>query len=171
MTGIWDAFELPELQKVANFFTCGSGGESAENDVNSKVETRPKQRSLYLPSDEERSVIGQPINNRRDVEEKLILNKYAPKSRSYIGRAISEQQREDTNSSYQNDTETSDQCEDVVKIYSDNRQFGHDRLPEDLHHSLSGICRLPPNYGNIVVVVRRDVKNNTIAINFETKPS
>jgi hypothetical protein len=174
MTGIWHTFELPELQMVANFFTCGSGGESAEIDVNSKTADRPKQRSLYLPSDDERSVIGQSNNNRRDVEEKLILNRYAPKSRSFLGKANTEQQHEDTGTSksYQNDTETSDPCEDDVRIYFDfSRQFGHDRIPEDIHQSLSGISRLPPTYGNIIVVVQRDVKNNTIAINFESKPS
>lgn len=183
MTGIWDTFEIPEVMMVADFFTCGSGGENTERtaasevDNRTKMENRPKRRSLYLPSNEEGSVKSKATIN---IEENLILNRYAPKSRSIIEKSIPEEQQDESNTSMcRNDTETplvtSDSSRAEVTTCENDRNvdsYIHDRKREVEPNVIRPTqIQRAPNYGNVIVVVRRDVKNNTIAINFEEKPT
>lgn len=175
MKGIWDTFEIPEIANVAKFFTCGGGesGEISSDGINPpKTESkRPKRRSLYLPGNEEGSVKSKAIVS---IEENLILNRYAPKSRSIIGQPILEEEesacRDDTteaplNNSNSSRAQITSEHDTDSYIQSTSRPFGHDRSLKQ------GAIIHEPNYGNIIVVVRRDVKNNTIAINFEEKPT
>ena len=185
MKGIWDAFEIAEVVKFAELFSCGRGGESAEITTSSegiyppKIENRLKRRSLYLPGNDVGSVRSKTTVN---IEEKLILNRYAPKSRSIIGKSIPEEEestcRDDTaeaalNNSFSSRAHVTYENDMHYGIQSTSQPFGHDRMREIEKDAIlmQTQRQREPNYGNIIVVVRRDVKNNTIAINFEEKPS
>lgn len=187
MNGIWDTFEIAEVLKAADFLTCGSGGDSTEINTISQAESLPKRRSLYLPGNEECSVKGKPIVKKADVEENLILNRYAPKSRSILRKSIPDKRQEESNIGCGNDTETplgdSNSSrgevlrENDLHTYSDvqstcqSQGTGHDRSQEVEKDVLPERRVFQPSYGNFILVVRRDVKNNTMAINFESKPS
>lgn len=177
MTGIWSTFELSEVFNVTDFFTCNNGGDTTEMAKSSGANKPPKRRSLYLPSDGEGTDKGKTTGNKASIEDNLILNRYAERIRSSAGTAISEKDLEDSNIGCRDDTETpvdissasrtKTQCKGDLGTYSDIQSTC--KSGESENDTLQERRKLEPSNQDVIVVVRRDAKNNTMAINFETR--
>lgn len=181
MNGIWTTFELSEAFKVVDYFTCKCTEESSKVSGSSTTKTGPKRRSLYLPNNGERTGKGKLASNKIDVEDDLILNKYAPKDRPSDEKSNSDKNVEEDNTICRNDnTEALVATSSIVP----NGQSSLSKSGIDTHSEAKSICKLE-TYGrdkirkemtfktsyedNIIVVVRRDIKNNTMALNFEAR--
>lgn len=99
MDGIWNTFEV---SKITNFLTGKDTGESTGIAGSPGFESTPKRRSLYLPMDVDCVKSGITKINKLDVEDNLILNRYAPKTPSNVP----EQGQADSNTESRNETET-----------------------------------------------------------------